>query len=198
MRGLAVERSPQSVQNVDFVSHIKQRRESAPVPSDSKITVGGREIDPVRGGLLFLLVGAAVTGYGGFDYQQQQRAIADAEPVSATILETGVESDGSGSNAGVDHYPTVSFEYAYGGETYTSDDVHPATVRQSYDTESAARDVIDEYEAGSTTTAYVAPDSPENAFLERQRSNGPLVAVGIGLVMMLLGGWTSLGGYRRS
>jgi hypothetical protein len=168
------------------------------VSSDSKITVGGREIDPVRGGLLFVLLGAAVAGYGGFDYQQQQRAIADAEPVSATILETGVESDGSGSGTGVDHYPTVRFEYAYGGETYTADDVYPATVRQSYDTESAARDVIDGYEAGETTTAYVVPESPEDAFLLKRQSSGPLIAIGIGAVMVLLGCWTSLRGYRRS
>ncbi|WP_135805912.1 DUF3592 domain-containing protein [Halorussus marinus] len=165
---------------------------------DSSITVGGREIDPVRGGLLVLLVGVAVAGYGGYDHLQQRQAIDAAVPVNATITETGVESDGSGSSTGVDHYPVVRFEYAYRGESYTSQNVYPASVRQSYDTESAASDVVDEYEVGATVTAYATPESPGDAFLKNQQSNGPLVAIGIGLVAMLLGGRSALNGFRNS
>ncbi|WP_121821949.1 DUF3592 domain-containing protein [Halostella salina] len=163
---------------------------------DTSITVGNREIDPVRGGLLVMLVSVAVIGYGGFDYYQQQQAVADAEPVNATILETGVDSDSSGSSTDVDYYPTVRFEYTYDGERYTSTDVYPASVRQSYDTESAARDVVDEYEVDSTVTAYTVPSSPGDGFLRKQQSDGPFTAMGIGGVMLLLGGYSVLRGYR--
>jgi hypothetical protein len=164
---------------------------------DVDITVGDREVDPFRGGLLFLLLGLALTGYGGYDYLQQQQRIDTAERVDAAVIETGVEADSQGSSTSVDYYPSVRFEYTYRGETYTSDNVFPSTVRASYDTESAARDAIDEYDPDSTVTAYVPPDSPGDAFLENEQSNAPFIAVGIGLFAVLAGGWSVTNAYRR-
>lgn len=168
------------------------------VSSKSNITIGGREIDPIRGGLLFLIVGLAVTGYGGYDYFQQEQSLENSVSVDATIIETGVESDTAGSSTDIDYYPTVRFEYTYRSTTYTSTNVYPASVRPSYDTQSAARDVIDEYEVDSTVTAYVSPESPRGAFLKNQRSNGPLIAVGIGLVFIVFGGRSVVSGYQSS
>lgn len=164
---------------------------------DVSISVGDRDVDPFRGGLLFLLLGLAVTGYGGYDHLQQRQRIDAADRVDATVLETGVEADSSRSGTGVEHYPFVRFEYTHRGETYTSDEVFPSTVRASYDTESAARDVLDEYDAGSTVTAYVPPNSPDDAFLENERSNAPFVAIGVGLFAVLVGGWSAANAYRR-
>jgi cytochrome c peroxidase len=65
--------------------------------------------------------------------------------------------------------------------------VYPASVQRSYDTRSAATDVIDGYEAGETVTAYVTPDSPGDAFLRKERSNAPFIAVGIGVITAVLG-----------
>lgn len=154
---------------------------------NGSITVAGREIDPVRGGLLVLVVGIAIAGYGGYDYLQQQQAIETAEPVEAVVLETDVDSTSSASSPDVNYYPYVRYEYTYGGETYTATDVYPASVQRSHDTRSAARSVIDEYEVDGTVTAYVTPDSPDDAFLRKQRSNDPLLAVGIGAIVALLG-----------
>lgn len=164
------------------------------MPSDSSITIGGRELDPVRGGLLFLVVGLAIAGYGGFDYNQQQQALDAAEPVNATVLETGVETESTASSSSLDYHPTVRFEYTYQGERYTSTDVYPATVRPSFDTESAARDVIADYDVNSTVTAYTTADAPAEAFLRHEQSNGPYLALGIGGVMALLGGRAVLRG----
>ncbi|GAA0505514.1 Protein of unknown function [Halorubrum aquaticum] len=163
---------------------------------DTDITVAGREVDPVRGGLLFLVVGLAIAGYGGYDYLQQQQAIETAESVEATVLETDVDSTSSGSSPDVDYYPFVRYEYAYRGETHTATGVYPASVQRSYDTRSAASEAIEEYQAGETVTAYVTPDSPGDAFLRRQRSNAPFLAVGIGAVLSLLGGRSALRGRR--
>ncbi|SDY93334.1 Protein of unknown function [Halopenitus persicus] len=138
--------------------------------------------------MLFLLVGLAAIGYGGFDYVNQQQAIDSAVEVNATILNTDVEADGTSSSAGVEYYPTVRFEYVYQGERYTSTNIHPSSVRQSYDTESAARDVIENYETNTTVTAYTTPISPGNAFLRKEESNSSFIAIGIGIVFVLLGG----------
>ncbi|WP_066416358.1 DUF3592 domain-containing protein [Halorubrum aethiopicum] len=164
--------------------------------SNTDITVAGREIDPVRGGLLFLVVGLALAGYGGYDYLQQQQAIETAEPVEAVVLETDLDSTSSASSPDVDYYPFVRYEYAYRGERYTATGVYPASVQRSYDTRSAAREAIEEYETGETVTAYVTPDSPGDAFLRKQRSNAPFLAIGIGAVIALMGGRSALRGRR--
>ncbi|SEH68082.1 Protein of unknown function [Halopenitus malekzadehii] len=156
--------------------------------ADSRLPIGDSDRNSVRKGILFLLVGLAVIGYGGFDYVTQQQAIDSGVSVNATILETGVEADGTGSSTGVEHYPTVRFEYVYQGERYTSTKIYPSSVRRAYDTESAARDAIEEYETNTTVTAYTTPDSPGNAFLRTEESNGPIIAIGIGIVFVLLGG----------
>ncbi|MFC5279467.1 DUF3592 domain-containing protein [Halorubrum rubrum] len=155
--------------------------------STTDITVAGRDIDPVRGGLLFLVVGLALAGYGGYDYLQQERAIETAEPVEAVVLETDVDATSSASSPDTNYYPFVRYEYAYRGERYTATGVYPASVQRSHDTRSAARDVIAEYESGETTTAYVTPDAPEDAFLRKERSNAPFVAVAIGVITAVLG-----------
>lgn len=151
------------------------------------IRVGGREVDPVRGGLLALVLGLAVAGYGGYDYQQQRQALADAVEVEATVVETGVEATSGSSNPGASYRPAVTFDYRYGGQNYTSHSVFPSSTTPNYDTRSAAAAVLDGYEAGETATAYVDPDDPGSAFLVHRESSGPLLAVGIGGVVALLG-----------
>jgi hypothetical protein len=166
--------------------------------SDDGITVrvGGREIDPIRGGLLALLLGLAVTGYGVYDYQQQQGALEDAVAVDATVVETGVEARSGSSNPGAEYRPTVTFEYRYDGENYTSHSVFPAETTPNYDTRSAAASVLDGYEAGGTATAYVDPRVPREGFLIDRQSRGPVIAIAIGGVVALLGVGSLFRGFR--
>jgi len=161
------------------------------------VRVGGREVDPVRGGALLLVLGLALTGYGGYDYQQQRAALEDAVEVNAAVVETGVETTSGSSSPGVDYRPTVTFDYRYGGENYTSHSVFPSSSTPNYDTKSAAREVLAGYDAGSEATAYVDPDEPADAFLIREASGGPLLAIGIGVALALLGTGAFLTGRRR-
>ena len=161
------------------------------------VRVGGREVDPVRGGALLLVLGLALSAYGGYDYHQQRDALDDAVEVNATVVETGVEATSGSSSPGAEYRPTVSFEYRYGGENYTSHSVFPSSSTPNYDTESAAREVLAGYEAGSEATAYVDPDQPADAFLLREASGGPLLAIGIGAALALLGAGAFLTGRRR-
>ena len=153
----------------------------------SGISAGGRDLDPVRGGLLFLVLGLAIAGYGASDYRQQSAAVDAAVEVDATVVETSVESVSAGSSTSVDYRPAVTFEYAYDGEAYTSGSVFPSSLDPTYDTRSAAESVLSDYEAGERATAYVDPDSPGEGFLVNRESNTPLLAVGIGAVFALLG-----------
>ena len=151
---------------------------------------GGLSIDgpkTLRGAVIVLMVGLAVTGYGAYDYAQGSSAVDDAVAVDATITELDVESTSSGSDAGVDYRPTVRFTYEYEGTEYASTSVFPSAITPNYDTESAAREVVEGYAVGESTTAYVDPSDPDGGFLKAQTSNAPLIAAALGLLLALGG-----------
>jgi hypothetical protein len=165
-----------------------RRREVPGVSDDSGLSINGPE--SLRGALFMLVLGLAITGYGGYDYVQQSEAVRDSVEVTATVEAVGVET--VSVRRGVDHEPTVRFTYEYEGSTYESTSVFPASISPTYDTESAAREVVAEYEEGATATAYVAPDQPGDAFLKNRTTNTPLFAAGFGILFVLGGGWFSL------
>jgi len=142
----------------------------------------------LRGAVVLLVVGLAATGFGVYDYVQQSAAVEDSVEVDAEIVETGVETSASTSSSGTDYRPTVRFEYEYDGTSYTGDSVFPSETTPNYDTESAARSVLEGYEPGGTATAYVDPATPGDAFLKNRTSNAPLLFAGIGLFFVAVGG----------
>ena len=163
--------------------------------SDDGLSIDGPST--VRGAVLMLLIGLAATGYGAYDCTQQSDAVEDAVEVDATITELGVESTSTGSSTDASYRPAVRFTYEYDGTEYESTNVFPSTISPNYDTESAAREVIEGYAVDETVTAYVDPSNPGTAFLKHQRSNAPLVAVAIGLFFVLAGGASAVKQFRR-
>ena len=149
---------------------------------DTTLSIGDKELDPLRGGLLLLVLGVGIAGFGAYDYVQQSDAISNAVSVEATIVETDVESVAQ-RRGGPDYRPEVTFEYTYSRQSYTASNLYPATVTSDYDTRSAAESALEGYDEGETVTAYVNPGNPGNAFLTNQRSTGPLKLVAIGGVM---------------
>ncbi|TKX43183.1 MULTISPECIES: DUF3592 domain-containing protein [unclassified Halorubrum] len=150
----------------------------------------------LKGALLLLAVGLAVTGYGAYDYTQQSDAVDDAVAVDAAITDVGVESTSTGSSPGADYRPTVRFTYEYEGTEYASANVYPSAITSNYDTESAAREVVAAYAVNESTTAYVDPADPDGAFLKAQTSNAPLFAAALGLLLALGGGVSAVGRIR--
>lgn len=153
------------------------------------IEVGDRELGMLPGGILVLVVGLAVAGYGAYDYSQQSAAIENSVEVDATITGTNVDSIRTSGTTQFD--PDVRFEYSYQGESYTSDNLYPASASENYDTKSGAQSAIQEYEQGETVTAYVNPDSPGDAFLKNEKSTSPLWFAALG-VAFIFGGCYAL------
>lgn len=164
---------------------------------ETSISIGGKRLDPVRGGLLLLVVGLAIAGFGAYDYLGQSDAISDAVAVDATVTGTDIETV-SQRRGGPEYRPTVTFEYTHGGEAYTASGLYPVTLAPSYDTRSEARTALEGYEPGETVTAYVDPDAPNEAFLERERSNAPLELSAIGGVIAFVACVSVLKGRRRA
>ncbi|WP_318568669.1 DUF3592 domain-containing protein [Salinigranum marinum] len=162
---------------------------------DTGISINGPET--LRGAVVLLVIGLGVTGYGVFDYVQQSDAVRESVEVDATITEVGVETESSpSSGTGVEYEPRVEFAYEYRGDSHTGTDLFPAEIAPRYDTRSAAESAVRAYEEGTTVTAYVDPDDPDDAFLRHETSNAPLLAVGIGAVFALLGGLSTAKRYR--
>ena len=154
-------------------------------PVSSEISINGP--DSFHGALIMFVIGLCVTGFGIYDYTQQSDAIADAVEVDATITETGVEPVRS-STAGGNYKPRIEFTYQYQGESYTGSNLFPSATTKNYDTQSAAETAIEDYEVGSTTTAYLDPEVPADAFLKDTESNSPLLFAFVGGLFVLFGG----------
>lgn len=133
---------------------------------------------------VMLIAGMATTGYGVYEYQAQNLALENAQEVEATIISKGVESHSA--RRGVDYRPTVEFSYSYGQQEYTGEKVFPGTSTKDFNTEDAARQQISNYTEGETTTAYLDPENPENAFLKHQGTNTPYILTLIGLFITAL------------
>jgi hypothetical protein len=165
--------------------------------SDDGLSMNGPKT--VGQSLLLVFLAVGLVGYGALDYVQSTNAVRESVETEATITEVGVETGSSrtGTGSNVEYEPVVVFTYTFDGESYTGDDLFPGTAPVRYETKSAARNAIAEYEPETTTTAYVDPDDPETAFLENRTSNRQFVFVGIGLLLSLFGGFFLVKNYRR-
>jgi hypothetical protein len=133
--------------------------------------------------VLALLVGLGAVGYGAYSYTTQVSALDSAETVDATIVSTGVETNDQ--RRGVSYTPLATFNYSYGGETYTVTNVYPGKLPREFGSRESARSQLEGYEPGETVTAYVPPDTPGDAFLKHERSNKPFLVVGLGALFVL-------------
>ncbi|MGQ4557390.1 DUF3592 domain-containing protein [Halobellus sp. GM3] len=111
--------------------------------------------------------------------------------VEATIEEASVSQ--SESRSGSNYYVQVEFTYQFQGSEYTSDQLFPGSISQSYDTRSDARSAIEPYDAGETVTAYVDPANPSDGFLERQTITSPFEFVALGGFVLLVTALNAIG-----
>ena len=103
------------------------------------------------------------------------REAASWAATSAVVVESRVEREVIDGDRR--HRPVVVYRYAAGGGTHESGEYDPSGPRPPEPYASAARRVVDAHPPGRRLTAYVDPDDPARAVLEREWSAGPLWAV---------------------
>lgn len=130
-----------------------------------------------------LLLGLGTVGYGAYSYSAQTSALGSAVEVNATMSSTTVEENTQ--RRGVSYTPQATFSYRYGGEEYSSSSVYPGRLPRDFDSREAAESALEGYGAGETVTAYVPPESPEDAFLKHESSDKPFLVMGIGVLFVL-------------
>jgi len=148
-----------------------------------QFTLRGTQITVTPLLLVAVALGVAVAGYGGYDYIQQSNAVTEAVAVETTVSDTAISSSEGRS---LYYRVTVEHTYQYRGTEYTSEQVFPGTTSPMYTVRGDAQHVLEQYEPDATTTAYVNPDAPRRAFLERQTTLAPFKFVGFGGLIVLL------------
>ncbi len=157
--------------------------------------------------LMFVLVfGVPIAGLGGFFVYMGQSTMYDqarlndfAISVPATIISSDVRRSTTKTGPGTgttttSYWANIEFIYEYEGKTRTSDKVWPVGESGS---EAAMRAVVDRYPQDAQVSAFVDPDDPAMAFLEKRWSPMPYVSVTIGClgalfvtaVGVLVAGW---------
>lgn len=155
-----------------------------------------------QAGLLGLIFGFGLLTWGWVGYASSTAAMANAEPVAVTVIETDVEA---GAAAPGDGYTVhVQYEYEHDGRTYRNDDIDPGVFERSFDSEADARAFLDDYQPGENATGYVNPERPGQSFLKkppvaRRAANeiGSVVAMLVGLPIALVGVYASLLGAAK-
>lgn len=161
-------------------------------------------------GCLLILIGfmgLPFVGLGGFfiyighkEMREQARLNDNAVEVPAQILSSTIRRTTTRTGPGTggstsDYWPDIQFAYEYVGESRTSTKVW-AVGEGGREAEAMA--VQRRYPEGAEVTAFVAPDDPDMAFLEKRWSAEPYMSVIIGVfpvafvtgLGILLTGWT--------
>lgn len=109
------------------------------------------------------------------------------EEIEATVTESRIEKIEDGSGV---HFPEITFEYRYNGQTYESSNVLEGS-NEPGGSRDEIESYVEKYPRSERVTAYVFPDAPGAAFLESAQRSVPrlrgYVVVGIGLVVGLAG-----------
>jgi hypothetical protein len=134
----------------------------------------------VAGGLLTLAGDVAVV-YAITEYRNQRRETRQTTEVPAMVERTDV------TNVGGDYAVDVTFQYEVDGTAYRSSDVYSGGL-STFEAETEARALAEEYASGEQTTAFVPDDDPGSAFLRERDTGGlNLFVIAVGLVLVGVG-----------
>jgi hypothetical protein len=142
-----------------------------------------RKRPPLFLGILFLLIGLVVAGFG-------VRTIIRAGQSESWPTVEGVvkvsEVDRRHDKDGTTYHADVMYEYTVDGTLYSCDRVSYGDYGSS--NSSHARRVCNRYPQGQTVVVYYDPGDPEEAVLEAGRTWATFAVAGFGAIFALVGG----------
>ena len=100
------------------------------------------------------------------------------------VLSSSISQD-ENSNGDETYMPHVEYTYVVNGNTYTSTQIQ--FFPESSENERDAASVTNKFREGKTVPVYYYPDNPGNAVLIPGPSGGPVVMLGIGVVLTAIG-----------
>ena len=127
----------------------------------------------------------------GLWFQPVSGSIDNAVNISATVADTNVRTDSS-RRGSTDYQAEIDFNYSFEGEDYTSGFIYPLDDDREFSTEEEAQEFLQSYSAGTEVDAYVSPETPDEAFLNNESSDQPLIFLLIGGLMTLSAGYKTV------
>ncbi|MCT9098250.1 DUF3592 domain-containing protein [Haloarchaeobius sp. HME9146] len=127
-------------------------------------------------GLLFLVAGVGVAGFTVYGEYQDQQIADNAASVTGSVVGTDMESatEVDDGETEVEYYPRVDYEYTVDGTAYKGWRIYATTdldkeagelPGRDFDSRSAARNVLGQFQGQDTVTVYYDPADPSVAFL---------------------------------
>lgn len=105
--------------------------------------------------------------------------------VDATITTSRISRSNKGQ-----HHPVIHFNYVYRGLPYEGTKL---SIVQQTMVQHKCREIVDRYPVGSKVKAYVDPEKPTYAFIERSESGAKtLRLVGAFFIVLTVGTWSVL------
>lgn len=142
---------------------------------------------------IFWGLGAMLLWVGVTQFFLQRQLLRAARPIEVEIVRSEVKTSTTRdtdrrvgfSSSTTTHTPDILFRYSIDGVVYESDMLH-ANIIGSSGSESSARDIVEAYPVGTRADAFVDPSRPHQAFLRREGSQGPLVFMVVGTLLLPL------------
>ena len=144
---------------------------------------------------LLLALGGGVLAIGA-DLHREDRAAAAWLPVPAEVIDIEVRSPSDGLHGNAQspnadppsaHYPVIRYRWEVDGQPYASTRFRLGESLPAQASREAALRAAAAYQVGQRITAYRHPGEPERAVLDRGAPIRAWLAIGVGLVMLLLG-----------
>ena len=141
--------------------------------------------------LIFGGGGVGLLYVGVTQYFLQRRLMRHAIPIEVEIVKSEVFKSASAdtdrrldrNNSTTSFRPEVRFRYVFAGREYESDLLRPTTIVQGYASAENAAKEIALFPKGSKALAYVDPQHPDKAFLQKETSAGPAVFMIVGVIL---------------
>jgi hypothetical protein len=156
--------------------------------STSSSSFNGFTGAPLWFGLIFFLMGCAFMSVGWSLAFIQHYRLATYLAAPARVISSQVKVH-HGSKGSVSYSPFITYTYSVADQDYTATRAFP--VGNISASRSWAQRIVDEYPAGTRTTAYYSPKAPKSSYLLRRGdwfphifSLFPAIFAAIGIAMM--------------
>lgn len=150
----------------------------------------------LKGGLVFLVLGAAFFAAGAYPAYQYHQTVSSAEPVTAEVVSSDYDRMTGSSSGDQEYYVNVTYTFAYEGETYTSDREF-SSERNGNLRRARAERISENHAPGDEVTAHVIPGNPEKSFLiKEERPYWHYLIPGFGALLAILGAINLVQGVR--
>lgn len=128
---------------------------------------------------------------GVTQYVLQRQLLGNSIPIEVEVVKSEVFKSVSADtdnrtlrdNSTISYRPDVRFRYSHEGKDYESDLLRPTIIVQSFASADSASEELRPFPVGSRVPAFLNTQHPDQAYLIRESSAGPIVFMILGVLL---------------